>query len=125
MKQIFILISLCSFLFSCTSIENIEPIENATNLTPKDSIKNEISILIGKTILDKNARKEFLEITSNITDNRNSISLAALLNSTENLSIHEKRMIASKYQSKAIPLSSFKERFNSILYSEKKKYSCY
>lgn len=120
MKQIFILISLCSFLFSCTSIENIEPIENATNLTPKDSIKNEISILIGKTILDKNARKEFLEITSNITDNRNSISLAALLNSTENLSIHEKRMIASKYQSKAIPLSSFKERFNSILYSEKK-----
>jgi hypothetical protein len=29
-------------------------------------------------------------------------------------------MIASKYQSKTIPLSSFKERFNSILYSEKK-----
>ncbi|WP_374505302.1 hypothetical protein [Flavobacterium sp.] len=120
MKQIFISIFLCSFLFSCTSIENLEPMENATNLTPKDSIKNEISILIGKTILDKNARKEFLEITSNITDNRNSISLAALLNSTENLSIHEKRMITSKYQNKSIPTSFFKEKFNSILNTEKK-----
>lgn len=94
--------------------------ENATNLAPKDSIKNEISILIGKTILDKNARKEFLEITSNITDNRNSISLAALLNSNENLSIHEKRMITSKYQNKSMPTSYFKERFNNILNTEKK-----
>lgn len=94
--------------------------ENAANLTPKDSIKNEISILIGKTILDKNARKEFLEITSNITDNRNSISLAALLNSNENLSIHEKRMITSKYQNKSTPTSFFKERFNSVLNTEKK-----
>lgn len=93
MKKIYLLLVLCTFILSCTSNEDSKLVTNNTILTSKDSIKHEISLLIGKTIIDKNAREEFLNITAAINDNRNSISLAALLNSTENITAHEKRMI--------------------------------
>ena len=120
MKKIYLLLVLCTFILSCTSNEDSKLVTNNTILTSKDSIKHEISLLIGKTIIDKNAREEFLNITAAINDNRNSISLAALLNSTENITAHEKRMIQSKNQNKSVALSSFKERFNYVLNSEKK-----
>jgi hypothetical protein len=120
MKKIYLLLVLCTFILSCTSNDESKLVTNNTILTSKDSIKHEISLLIGKTIIDKNAREEFLKITAAINDNRNSISLAALLNSTENISVHEKRMIQSKYQNKSVAVSSFKERFNYVLNSEKK-----
>lgn len=120
MKKIYLLLVLCTFILSCTSNEDSKLVTNNTILTSKDSIKHEISLLIGKTIIDKNAREEFLKITADINDNRNSISLAALLNSTENITAHEKRMIQSKNQNKSVALSSFKERFNYVLNSEKK-----
>ena len=120
MKKIYLLLVLCTFILSCTSNEDSKLVTNNTILTSKDSIKHEISLLIGKTIIDKNAREEFLKITAAINDNRNSISLAALLNSTENITAHEKRMIQSKNQNKSVALSSFKERFNYVLNSEKK-----
>lgn len=120
MKKIYLLLLLCTFILSCTSNEDSKLVTNNTILTSKDSIKHEISLLIGKTIIDKNAREEFLNITAAINDNRNSISLAALLNSTENITAHEKRMIQSKNQNKSVALSSFKERFNYVLNSEKK-----
>lgn len=120
MKKIYLLLVLCTFILSCTSNEDSKLVTNNTILTSKDSIKHEISLLIGKTIIDKNAREEFLNITAAINDNRNSISLAALLNSTENITAHEKRMIQSKNQNKSVAISSFKERFNYVLNSEKK-----
>ena len=120
MKKIYLLLVLCTFILSCTSNEDSKLVTNNTILTSKDSIKHEISLLIGKTIIDKNAREEFLNITAAINDKRNSISLAALLNSTENITAHEKRMIQSKNQNKSVALSSFKERFNYVLNSEKK-----
>ncbi len=120
MKKIYLLLVLCTFILSCTSNEDSKLVTNNTILTSKDSIKHEISLLIGKTIIDKNAREEFLNITAAINDNRNSISLAALLNSTENITAHEKRMIQSKNQNKSVALSFFKERFNYVLNSEKK-----
>lgn len=120
MKKIYLLLVLCTFILSCTSNEDSKLVTNNTILTSKDSIKHEISLLIGKTIIDINAREEFLNISAAINDNRNSISLAALLNSTENITAHEKRMIQSKNQNKSVAISSFKERFNYVLNSEKK-----
>jgi len=70
MKKIYLLLVLCTFILSCTSNEDSKLVTNNTILTSKDSIKHEISLLIGKTIIDKNAREEFLNITAAINDNR-------------------------------------------------------